>query len=176
MRTSVVRLAPDNVTEQDEAICKLTHYDPGCVGSCVIASLIIHNLVWRNKTLSSNEIKAIGEKYDDRIAEWIDLAYQSEDIAQLELDEAHSKGYTLRTLAAALWGYWHAKSFDEGLWAIVNEGGDADTNAAITCAILGAKFGYNSIPNYYIENLHDEENYRRTANEFIRSVFSKNKE
>jgi ADP-ribosylglycohydrolase len=35
----------------------------------------------------------------------------------------------------------------------VNAGGDADTNAAVACAILGAKFGYKSIPKEYIEGL-----------------------
>ena len=45
MRTSVVGLAHDNVEIQATEICKLTHYDPRCIGSCVIASLIIHNLV-----------------------------------------------------------------------------------------------------------------------------------
>ncbi len=170
MRTSVVGLAKENIAEQAEVICKLTHYDPRCVGSCVIATLIIHNLVWNNRLLTSDEIKTIGKQYDDRITEWIDLAYLSDDIAQLDLDESHSIGYTLRSLSAAVWCYWHANSFEEGLLAIVNEGGDADTNAAIACAILGAKFGYDSIPKYYIENLHNEEVYRGKVNKFISSV------
>jgi len=167
MRTSVVGLAQDNVEEQAVKICKLTHYDPRCVGSCVIASSIIHNIVWHNRELSYDEIKAIGEKYDDRIAEWVDLAYNSDDISILDLDEPSSIGYTLRTLSAALWCYLHAKSFEEGLLAVVNEGGDADTNAAIACAILGAKFGYNSIPKYYIENLYNESEYRERVSKFI---------
>lgn len=167
MRTSVVGLDLDNVSEQAEAICKLTHYDPRCVGSCVIATSIIHGLVWNNKHLSYDEIKAIGTQYDDRIAEWIDLAYQSDDIAKLDLDETHSIGYTLRTLAAALWCYWHADSFETGLIAVVNEGGDADSNGAIACAILGAKYGYNAIPRYYIENLHNEIEYHQKVNDFI---------
>lgn len=45
MRTSVVGLAENEIEQQAEAICKLTHYDPRCVGSCVIAASIIHNLV-----------------------------------------------------------------------------------------------------------------------------------
>jgi len=64
-------------------------------------------------------------------------------------------GYTLKTLAAALWAYWHAKSFEEGLLAVVNAGGDADTNAAVACAILGAKFGFNAIPKEYVEGLRN---------------------
>lgn len=167
MRTSVVGLVQNNFIEQTEDICRLTHYDPRCVGSCVIATSIIHNLVWIDKLLSYDEIKVIGELYDDRIAEWIDLAYQSDDIAKLDLDETHSIGYTLRTLAAALWCYWHADSFEAGLLAVVNEGGDADTNAAISCAILGAKYGFESIPRYYIENLHNEIEYRHKIDKFI---------
>ena len=50
---------------------------------------------------------------------------------------------------------------------MVNEGGDADTNGAIACAILGAKYGYDAIPRYYIENLHDEIECRQKVNGFI---------
>lgn len=167
MRTSVVGLAPDNVEEQTEKICKLTHYDPRCIGSCVIATSIIHNLVWNNRELSYDEIKAIGDKYDERIAEWVGLAFHSIDISHLDLDEPSSIGYTLRTLSAALWCYWHAKSFEEGLLAVVNEGGDADTNAAIACAILGAKLGYDLIPQYYIDNLFNKVEYHNKVNKFI---------
>ena len=35
----------------------------------------------------------------------------------------------------------------------MNAGGDADTNAAVACAVLGAKFGCQSIPQEYIEGL-----------------------
>lgn len=167
MRTSVVGLAAKDVEQQAIDICKLTHYDPRCVGSCTIATSIIHALVWENRELTYNEIKSIGDKYDNRIAEWIDLAYQNEDISALDLDESHSIGYTLRTLSAALWCYWHVSSFEEGLLAVVNEGGDSDTNAAISCAILGSKYGYDSIPQYYIENLHNGLYYKAQIDKFI---------
>lgn len=156
MRTSVVGLAKDRIEEQAEAICKLTHYDSRCVGSCIIAASIIHNLVWHDMQLSYAEIKDIAQRYDSRILEWIDAAYNSSDISMLDLDEANSIGYTLLTLSAALWCYWHSPTFIDGLLSVVNEGGDADTNGAVACAILGAKFGYMSIPHYYIEELHNK--------------------
>lgn len=83
-----------------------------------------------------------------------------------------SMAYTYRTLAAALWCYRHAKSFEEGLLTDVNEGGDADSNAAIACAILGAKFGYDSIPTYYIENLHNILAYPEKVNQFVSYTLS----
>ena len=114
MRTSVVGLATSDIEEQAIAICKLTHYDPRCVGSCVIATAIINNLVWNEDLLSYDDIKSIARKYDDRIIEWIDAAYNSQNISMLDLDEPYSMGYTLRTLSAALWCYWHSPSFEEG--------------------------------------------------------------
>ena len=176
MRTSVVGLATSDIEEQAIAICKLTHYDPRCVGSCVIATAIINNLVWNEDLLSYDDIKSIARKYDDRIIEWIDAAYNSQNIFMLDLDEPYSMGYTLRTLSAALWCYWHSPSFEEGLFSVVNEGGDADTNAAVACAILGAKFGYDVIPKYYIENLHNEPMYRNVVQNFINQVLNAERE
>jgi ADP-ribosylglycohydrolase len=152
MRTSIVGLFPKAVEECASNICRLTHYDPRCVGSCVIVSELIHSLVYSDKGLSYHQISDIGRKYDERISEFIDLSL-SPDIRALELQDEDSVGYTLRTLAAALWAYWHARTFEEGLLAVVSEGGDADTNAAVACAIIGAKFGYQAIPAEYKEGL-----------------------
>lgn len=170
MRTSVVGVAQNDVIGQAEAICKLTHYDPRCIGSCVIAVSIIHSLIWQDRQLTYEEITDIAQKKDDRIVEWIDLAYNSDEISMLDLDEPHSIGYTLRTLSAALWCYWHSQSFEDGLLSVVNEGGDADTNAAIACAILGTKFGYMSIPSYYIEKLHNKQMYDGKVTSFLNSI------
>lgn len=172
MRTSVIGLAKNSIIEQAEAICKLTHYDPRCIGSCVIAVSIIHNLIWYNRRLTNGEIKEIALRYDDRILDWVDMAYNSADISMLDLDEAKSMGYTLRTLAAALWCYWHSPSFEEGLLAVVNEGGDADTNAAIASAVLGAKYGYSAIPKYYIANLHNRNSYHNKITALIEQILS----
>ena len=170
MRTSVIGIVKNNIAEQAEVICKLTHYDPRCIGSCVIATSIIHNLVWHNRQLSYNEIKTIAQRYDNRILEWVDIAYANSDISLLELDDIHSMGYTLRTLSAALWCYWHSPSFETGLLSVVNEGGDADTNGAIACAILGAKFGFSSIPQHYTENLNDGAMYHKKVISFINQL------
>lgn len=156
MRTSIVGLFPKAVEQCAANICRLTHYDPRCVGSCVIVSLIIHSIVYHSTELTYHQIIDISKKYDERICEYVDLARNS-DIRALELQNEHSMGYTLKTLATALWAYWNAKSFEEGLLTVVNAGGDADTNAAVACAILGAKYGYSSIPKEYIEGLIHRE-------------------
>lgn len=152
MRTSIVGLLPTNVEQSAVDICKLTHYDPRCVGSCVIVSELIHAHVYGEPIPTYDQMIAIGRRYDERINEYIQLS-QCVDIATLGLQEEGSIGYTLKTLAAGLWTYWHAETFQDGLLAVVRAGGDADTNAAVACSILGAKFGFNAIPSEYVEGL-----------------------
>ena len=82
-------------------------------------------------------------------------------------------GYTLRTLAAALWCYWHSKDFTSGLIDVVNEGGDADTNASIACAILGAKYGFCTIPSHYVEKMYKTNEYRTICEQFTNLCLSK---
>lgn len=102
-----------------------------------------------------------------RVAQWIDLAHDTTDIADLHLDHQPSIGYTLRTLAASLWCYWHAPSFEEGLLAIVNEGGDADTNGAVAASLLGALYGNHTIPTLWLTTLHDAPTYGRLLRPFL---------
>jgi ADP-ribosylglycohydrolase len=152
MRTSIVGLFPNAVEECAANICRLTHYDPRCAGSCAIVSLLIHSLVYDKEKLTYHQMVDIGQRYDSRIREYIDLSL-NQDIRALELQDWDSVGYTLKTLAAALWAYWNAASFEEGLLSVVRAGGDADTNAAVACAILGAKFGFDAIPQEYVDGL-----------------------
>ena len=148
----MVGLLKKNVTSNAENICKLTHFDPRCVGSCVIVSSIIHALVFENRILDYEDVIGIAKQYDERIVPFVDLAYH-EGLDSLCLDDEKSMGYTLRTLGAALWAYWHATSYKEGILKIVLSGGDADTNAAVAGAILGAKFGICHIPDEWRNGL-----------------------
>ncbi|WP_315283007.1 ADP-ribosylglycohydrolase family protein [Prevotella pallens] len=163
MRTAIIGLKKENVAQTAEDVCKLTHFDPRCVGSCVIVSEIINHLIWHDEQLSYSQIMTIGNKYDKSIAEYIDKAYYN-GIESLELDEPSSIGYTLKALGSALWCLFHANDFEEGLLRVVNEGGDADTNAAVACAMLGAKFGYTSIPQKYTDGLTRKNDLMRIIN------------
>ena len=53
--------------------------------------------------------------------------------------------------------FWASKpTFEEAIIGAVNDGGDADTIAAITGSIAGAKFGYDAIPQRWIDQLDSE--------------------
>lgn len=152
MRTSVIGLWKENMEEYAADVCRLTHYDPRCIGSCVIVSSLIHSLVYKSQLLSVSQLIKIGERYDNNIREFLIKAEQYSSLDDLALDDA-AMGYTLKTMAAALWCLYHCNNFEDGLLSIVNAGGDADTNAAVTCSLLGAKYGYSAIPKRYVDGL-----------------------
>ncbi len=53
--------------------------------------------------------------------------------------------------------YWSCEdSFEEAIIGAVNHGGDADTITAITGSLAGAKFGFDSIPEKWIEQLNPD--------------------
>lgn len=67
--------------------------------------------------------------------------------------EIKGGGYVVSALEAALWAFYHGKTFEEGLLLAVNLGDDADTTGAIYGQLAGAYFGIDAIPNRWIEKI-----------------------
>lgn len=80
-------------------------------------------------------------------------------------------GYVVNTWGNALYHLLHAESFGGGMIKAVNHGGDADTIAAITGSLLGARFGYDGIPQTWIKKL--DKKATRHADRFLEWVFDK---
>lgn len=174
MRTSILGTFEfwdyKKVIENTVNIAKVTHWDNRCVGSCVIITLLISHIINENKFLDVAQLKEIGNKYDERINAYIEYSLSS-NVEGLDLDEQTSIGYTLKAMSAGLWAYFNATNFEDGLLKVVNEGGDADTNASVACSILGAKFGFSSIPDKYIQGLINREYLETKFNQYIEKTF-----
>lgn len=154
----------EQVKANTENVCKLTHFDPRCVGSCVIITYIAHQYL-TNQDIQKSDILCIANEYDSRIIGYIELAYQN-SIEALRLDEQGKIGYTLKTMSAALWAYNYSPDFYSGLKTVIEQGGDADTNGAVAGALLGLKFGLNTIPKHLIDNLVGKDILANKINDF----------
>jgi ADP-ribosylglycohydrolase len=170
MRTSITGIFDfwdnESIIKNTEKICKVTHFDPRCVGSSVVVASIISELISSQKELSKDELIDIGNRYAPEIEESIKNSFYSE-IGSLHLDETVSLGYTLKALSAGLWAYFHANSFESGILSVIHEGGDADTNASVAGSLLGAKFGYSKIPQYLIDGVLRKEYLEEKCNSFL---------
>ena len=144
------------VMKNCKKVCQLTHYDSRCVDSCQIQGLIIVRELNGGNTKLESILEAI-PTLDKRTVDYINDNL-TEDISSLKLDDSKTWGYTLKSLCAGLWGYYYAESFEQGLKAIIMEGGDADTNGCIAGSMMGAKF--DSIPQRWIDNLNHIDDFK----------------
>jgi len=147
-------------------VCKLTHFDPRCVGSTVMMALIISGLAAGTESERAlvNTAYEIASQFDERMLDYVERALEGE-VQALALDEGldleetdQASNYTLKAMGAGLWALIHAPSFEEGVLTVLHQGGDAHNNGAIVGAVLGAKFGFKAISADWINglaNYHD---------------------
>lgn len=113
---------------------------------------MVHSLVYKDEILPIETLVKIGNRYDKRIEPYLRMSWEN-SLDALVLDDESTMGYTLTTMSAGLWSLYHCSSFEDGLLAVANAGGDADTNGAVAGSLLGARFGYENIPERFIKGL-----------------------
>lgn len=172
MRTPILGIweyqSPEKIKTNAENTCKITHYDPRCVGSCVMVCLVISALLREQHSddLLLQQILNEGDQYDERIRPFLE-EHLNADITALKLDDSASIGYTLKALGCGLWALKYPTSYEEGISAIIHEGGDADTNGAVAGAVLGARFGYDALPTRWKNGLLKKDWLLNKANLLI---------
>ena len=80
-----------------------------------------------------------------------------ETLRPLEGYEHDPGGWTVYTTRLSLLSLLDAPDFRSGLEGAIRLGGDADTNGAVTGALLGARFGVESIPRGWLRILQGKE-------------------
>jgi ADP-ribosylglycohydrolase len=156
------------VIDNAEKVCRITHYDPRCAGSCVALCLAIRSMLLggENPAAVTEEAEAAAVTYDGRAARYFELA-RSPSIEALDLDEKDSIGYTLKATGAGFWALMHAESFEGGLSAVIHEGGDADTNGAVAGSLMGARFGFAGIPPHLVQGLLGRQELETRIDELL---------
>ncbi len=77
----------------------------------------------------------------------------SDDFENLPESEIKSGGYVVHTLEAALWCLLNTSSYEECVLKAVNLGDDTDTVASVAGTLAGALYGYDAIPEKWINTL-----------------------
>ncbi len=75
------------------------------------------------------------------------------NIFELNDDEIFSSGYVLHTLEAAVWCLLTTNTFTDAVLKAVNLGEDTDTTAAVTGGLAGLLYGWQKIPEKWLNQL-----------------------
>lgn len=106
------------------------------------------------KNISKNYQKVINNNIIDYVLYNTELTLYYNDIKMCKLQE--NPGFTLNPLKCVFYSIRKAlegQSYEQIISSIIREGGDADTNCAVTGSVLGAFFGKSKLPLKYINEL-----------------------
>ena len=149
-------------------VSNLTHCNEDCSLSCLFYCLLIFNLLNKSDLISSidntiDQFKCLlnKEKYDgfEKIL--------SKKIIYSKPEEIKSTGYVIDTLEACL---YNSTNYKEAVLKAVNLGGDTDTIGAITGSLAGILYGYNNIPEKWVESLMELELIKKIIYDFLKLI------
>lgn len=179
MRTTPIALFyyDDGPRRREVAMAEsaITHYDPRCQLACAAfdgaIAAAVHGPPKRADELVAIAREELGMARNELVArapvdeQEIDTAawMLAEDLDDALRDDpglytaslhlGRMAGYVRVAFRLAFWELVHARSFEGALIDVANRGGDADTNAAITGALLGAHRGASAIPPAWSERV-----------------------
>lgn len=87
-------------------------------------------------------------------------------------EDLDTRGYVVNAFEVALWGFYNSSSFKDGMEMVVNLWWDADTNACIYGFLAGAYYGWEEIPENWLEGLMDRDRIQEMADLLYNAMLS----
>ncbi len=179
---SLMRILPLAIYLQDKPIDQrfcitrevsgITHSHIRSVIGCFFAiEFVIQLLAGKDKCDAYSEAQNIVRDYlhliDIKSSE-IELYNRIlfDDISRIPEQDIYSSGYVLHTLEASLWAFLTTDNFKDTVLKAVNLGDDADTIGAITGGMAGLFYGYEQIPEEWINQLARKEDIENLVQRF----------
>jgi ADP-ribosylglycohydrolase len=86
-----------------------------------------------------------------------------DSISNRSLDTIFSSGYVVHTLEASIWCLLTTENYSDAVLKSVNLGKDTDTTAAVTGGLAALLYGFDSIPNEWLNQLARKEDIEDLA-------------
>ena len=143
-----VNYSLDQVAEWAEADAALTHPNKVCIQVNALYTMAITTAI--REEISPQELysQMLGWAKERQVESAIITVIEKAAI-EPPSDFMKQMGWVLIAFQNALFQMLHADTFEAGVVDTVMRGGDTDTNAAITGALLGAIYGREAVPEQW---------------------------
>lgn len=151
-----------------KTISSMTHSHIYSILGCYIYSIYISELLKGNDKFKAyyNLQNVCKEQQFKELKEVYSRIIYT-DLSKLKESDIKSSGYVVDSLEASIWAVLTSESFTEAVLKAVNLGEDTDTIGALTGALAGIIFGYDSIPKKWVNHLQKKEYLKEMVNEYI---------
>lgn len=156
-RAMLMGLMPHrNLETQVRQHVRSTHADSRCEAASMVIALMAHELLWHDTEAEYDLLLGTLHRIDPRAIIFLEMARDGR-LEDFDLDDEETCTRIFKTTGAALWAFWHCESAEEALLSLVDEGGDADTNAALAMGLFGLREGMQCLPAPYLDTLLGKE-------------------
>lgn len=124
---------------------RLTNDDTRSITSTLLIACMAFSLLHTGEPAPYQYLADLCAVYDSRVLSFLDFAYKG-TLEDMELDDEETQQSTRKTMGAALWTVWHCDNAEDSIYKVIDQGGDADSNAAVAGAFAGLRFGYDVLP------------------------------
>ena len=164
MRILPVAFIKDIDYKTVEKVSGITHAHELCKISCVLYIEIAKSMLEDNLEISEH-IKRGCDKIREYYADSDNLG-SFQRILDNELDDVESSFYVVETLECALNCLLTTSNYTEAVLKAVNYGNDTDTVAAICGGLAGIYYGFDDIPDEWIEAIPKMDYVMELCREF----------
>lgn len=141
------------VSTQQAAI---THADERCIWGAAAVNLAARELLHGNVYFVDEVTHRLAGRAPRVLLDAVRRAL-GEEQADLPIAIEGQAGYVVHCVEIAFWFATHGPSLEESLLFLAQAGGDTDTNAAVTGALLGARDGETAIPQRWMGQMLDTQ-------------------
>lgn len=102
-------------------------------------------------THASARVREVVDRFAAVLDEHLDNKRTTARSAYATREEVNNSGWAVSTLEAALWAFNTTETFEDGMIAAVNLGGDSDSIGAVYGQLAGAFYGFGAIPERWVK-------------------------
>lgn len=162
-----------------KSVSSLTHRHERSIISCFYYLTFARQLIQGHSKESSYTMtnKIVESELKARAIEEIEVKHferiLNDSIPTLTYKQIQGSGYVIHSLESSIWCLLKTNSYKEAVLKAVNLGEDTDTTAAITGGVAALKYGFNSIPKEWLQQIVKKDDISDLANRLIEKYTKK---
>lgn len=160
---------PDRLIRVSTQQAAITHADERCTWGAAALNLAARELLHGNIYFIDEVLHRIGDRAPRPLREAIHRVPRESD-GDLPLNRPREAGYVVHCVEIAFWFATHDRTLEDTLILLAEAGGDTDTNAAVTGALLGARYGETALPPRWMDQLVGAQGIGKLAEDLVRGT------
>lgn len=153
-------------------VSSITHaHEISVMGCYIYTRFVLFLLNGKDKYSAYSMVKCVDYSMFSDETRMVYDRLLKDDISKFKLNDINSSGYVVDSLEACIWVLLQSESYKEAIIGAINLGGDTDTIGALTGALAGIIFGYDAIPEAWLEKIARREYLMDIFEEFSENKY-----